>query len=76
MLKRQIAIPVFAPVLIQLMAVGIMLHQVLGEIAFIVMLVRMVIVMREQLRQFQELFCKGIIAEKLQQEKYGCEFFH
>jgi hypothetical protein len=58
MLKRQVAIAIFSPVLVQLMTVGIMLYQVIGKITFIVVLVRMMVVMREEFREFDRLFRK------------------
>ncbi len=75
MLKGQIAIAVFPAVLFFLVIIGVMLNQVIGEIAAIAVLVRVVIVVRKELRQLHDLFCKRIICQKLKQEKYGREFF-
>lgn len=57
-LKRQVAIAVFTPVLISHVVAGIMQDQVIGEITLVMMFVRMVVVMREQLGQLDKLFCK------------------
>jgi hypothetical protein len=58
MLKGQVAIAVFPAVLFFLVIVRVMLNQVIGEIAAISVLVRVVIVMRKKLRQLHNFFCK------------------
>lgn len=73
--ERQVAVAVFPPVLISHMVARIMQDQVIGEIAIIVMCIRMVIVMREQPGQLNELFCKCVICQELQQQEYGRELF-
>lgn len=76
MLKREVAIAVFPTVFVFEVIAGIVQNQVIDKITFVVVLVRMVVVMCEQLRQLDKLFCKRIICQKLQQQEYGCELFH
>ena len=56
--KRQVAIAIFSTVLFFYMTAGIMLYQVIVEIALVVMGVKVVVIMCEEFRQPDELFCK------------------
>lgn len=58
MLKGQIAIAVFPAMLFFFVIVGVMLNQVIGEIAAIKVLVGVMIVMRKKFGQLHNLFCK------------------
>lgn len=48
--ERQVAIALFSTVLVFYVIAGIMQNQVIGEITLVVVCMRMVIIMREQLR--------------------------